>query len=184
MTTALIGMLRYAELKKYKDAYSNKFWRNEQFDDTMIRVETSDAYSYIEGYIASLFSRAPAIEIGSDEAIPGDPKLAKAVANRFLYNQRTHFEDGSRMALIFNNSFFKLSPPRESDNILDSVAVKACPCWELIVDKDAASWEDQRFVGHTYYITIPAAKARFGAKKYSPVAKKDYFQDSPRANQS
>jgi hypothetical protein len=169
-----------SELKKYKDAYANKFWRNEELDDTMIRVETSDAYAYIEGYIASLFSKAPAIEVGTDEAVPGDPKLAKAVANRFLYNQREHFEDGSRMALIFNNSFFKLSP-RESDNILDKVGVKACPCWELIVDKDASSWETQRFVGHTYYITIPEAKERFGSKKYSPVGKKDYFEDTPKS---
>jgi len=166
-----------SELKKYKNAYSNKFWRNEVFDDSMIRVETSDAYAYIEGYIASLFSKAPAIEIGSDEAMPGDPKLAKAVANRFLYNQREHFEDGSRMALIFHNSFFKLSP-RDSDNILDKVGIKACPCWELIVDKDASSWEDQRYVGHAYYITVSAAKDRFGAKKYNAVSKKDYFQDA------
>lgn len=169
--------LQVQELKKYKDAYSGKFWRGEAFDDGMIRVETSDAYAYIEGYIASLFSKAPAVEIGADEAVAGDPALAKAVANRFLHSQRTHFEDGSRMALIFNNSFFKLSP-RDSDNILDAVAVKACPCWELIVDKDASCWDDQRYVGHTYYITVTAAKERFGAKDYQAVAKKDYFQDS------
>lgn len=173
-----------SELKKYKDAYATKFWRNQDHDETMIRVETSDAYAYIEGYIASLFSKAPAIEVGTDEAVPGDPALAKAVANRFLYGQRTHFEDGSRMALIFNNSFFKLSP-RESDNILDKVAVKACPCWELIVDKDASSWDQQRFVGHTYYITVQEAKKRFGQKQYNAVTKVDYFQNNnPRSTQT
>lgn len=166
-----------SELKQYRDAYASQFWRNKGFDDTMIRVETSDAYAYIEGYIASLFSKAPAVEVGADEAIIGDAMLAKAVANRFLYGQRTHFEDGSRMALIFNNSFFKLSP-RESDNILDKVSVKACPCWELIVDKDASCWEDQRYIGHTYYITVTSAKERFGNKEYSAVTKKEYFTDS------
>ena len=170
---------KVSELKKYRDAYSNQFWRNEQFNDNMIRVETADAYAYVEGYIASLFSKAPAVEIGADDASTGDAEAAKTIVNRFLYNQREHFEDGSRMALIFPNAFFKLSA-KDATNVLDKVSVKACPPWELIVDRDAASWDEQRFVGHVYYLSVPEAKERFGAKQYTPVDKEDYFRDSPR----
>ncbi len=162
------------KMKKYKALYQVKFWEDQDIDETMIRVETADGYAYIESFIAALFSRAPAVEIGRDEALAGDPEIAQSTANRFLYDQVETLENASRLALIFNNSFFKLAP-RQSSNVLDRVALRAVPCWEVIVDKDASRWEDQRYVGHTYFITVKEAKERFGAKKFTGIEKEDYF---------
>lgn len=170
---------KISELKKYKEAYSGTFWKNQNSSNEMIRIETADAHAYIEGFIASLFTKAPAVEVGPDIYTDSNSEIAKAVSNRFLYNQRKHFEDASRQALIFNSSFLKLSA-RESNSILDRVSIKACPCWEIIVDRDANDWESQRFVGHNYYITIPDAKERFGNKNYTAIQKKDYFGASEK----
>ncbi len=162
------------ELKKYKYIYETKFWQDEAFEENMIRVETADAFSYIEGFLASLFSKAPAVEIGKDDSVAVDTKLAKAAANRFLYSQVQSMEHGSRLALIYPSAFFKLGP-RESESILDKVSLRAVPCWEVIVDKDSNNWEDQRFVGHQYYINMKEAKDTFGQKSFLGIEKEEYF---------
>ena len=101
------------ELKRYKNAYENRFWEGESTSDQMIRVETADCFSYVEGFIAALFSKAPAVVVGADAAnAAGDPDLAQAAVNRFLFSQREQLEIASRLALIYPNSFLKLSPIR------------------------------------------------------------------------
>jgi hypothetical protein len=165
------------ELKKYKNAYESRFWSEEAYDQTMIRVETADAYQYVESYISSLFSKTPSVVIGADiAATGGDPKLAQAAANRFLYNQREQLEISSRLALIYQFSALKLSPV-ESDEMLDKVTIRAIPCWEVILDRDATSVSDQRFIGHTYYLNMVEAKRKFGAKKFVAVPKENYFDE-------
>ena len=165
------------DLKRYKNAYESKFWKEEMYDTTMIRVETADAYGFIESYISSLFSKSPSVVIGADlAATGGDPKLAQAAANRFLYNQREQFEIASRLALIYPYSALKLSPA-ESDEMLDKATITAVPCWEIILDRDATAASDQRFIGHTYYLNMVEAKRKFGNKKFVAVPKENYFDE-------
>lgn len=165
------------DLKRYKNAYESKFWKEEMYDTTMIRVETADAYGFIESYISSLFSKSPSVVVGADiAATGGDPKLAQAAANRFLYNQREQFEIASRLALIYPYSALKLSPA-ESDEMLDKVTITAVPCWEVMLDRDATAASDQRFIGHTYYLNMVEAKRKFGAKKFVAVPKQNYFDE-------
>ena len=149
---------KQAELRRYKNVYENKFWADHKFDDTMIRVETSDGFSYIEGFISAFFARQPAVVVGADIAASGgEPKLAQAASNRFLYNQREQLEIAARLALIYDYSALKLSP-RTSSDMLDKVVIKAVPCWEVVVDRDATGADDQRYIGHNYYITLAQAK--------------------------
>ena len=163
------------ELKRYRDVYENRFWQSEYMDDTMIRVETADCFSYVEGFIASLFSRNPAIVVGKDASeTNGRPEVAEAIINRFLFDKREQLEIASRLALIYPSSFLKLSPT-ESTDVLERVSIRALPCWEVIVDMDANSWSDQRFIGHTYYLSIPEAKEKFGNKNYTAIPKVEYF---------
>lgn len=163
------------EMKKYKNVYENKFWEDNYYNDQMIRVETADCFSYVEGFIASLFSRQPAVVVGKDPSYTGgNNELAQEVVNRFLFDQREQLELASRLALIYPNSFLKLSPSNSTD-MLEKVQVRAMPPWEILVDMDASSWAGQRFVGHIYYLTIPEAREKYGAKKFSPIPKKDYF---------
>ena len=165
------------ELKKYKEAYESKFWKSEEYDSSMIRVETADCYSYVESFISSLFSKTPSVVIGSDiAATGGDPKLAQAAANRFIYTQREQLEIATRLALIYQYSALKLSPIA-SNEMLDKVTIRALPCWEVILDRDATADSDQRFIGHTYYLNMVEAKKKFGAKKFVAVPKENYFDE-------
>ena len=167
-----------SELKKYKDAYETRFWKGQYFNDEMIRVETSDAFSYIEGFIASLFSKTPAVVIGADIASgSGDPKLAQAAANRFLYSQREQLEIASRLALIYEFSALKLIPC-PSNEMLDKVTIEAIPCWEVIVDRDSSSEDKSRFIGHNYFMTLVDAREKFGRKKFNPIPKIEYFDEN------
>ena len=120
------------ELRRYKNAYENKFWDGElEYDDSMIRVETADCFSYVEGFIAALFSKAPAVVVGADAAnAAGDPELAQAAANRFLFSQREQLEIASRLALIYPNAYLKLSPT-DSEEMLEKVSIRAVPPWEV-----------------------------------------------------
>ena len=80
------------ELKKYRDNYATKFWNSSVTNDydNMLRLETSDCFTFVETYIASLFNKNPAVVIGKDAvANSGNPAIAEAVANRFLFNQQT-----------------------------------------------------------------------------------------------
>jgi hypothetical protein len=165
------------ELKKYKEAYESKFWKSEEYDSSMIRVETADCYSYVESFISSLFSKTPSVVVGSDiAATGGDPKLAQAAANRFIYTQREQLEIATRLALIYQYSALKLSPV-DSNEMLDKVTIRALPCWEVILDRDATADSDQRFIGHTYYLNMVEAKKKFGAKKFVAVPKENYFDE-------
>ena len=165
------------ELKKYKNAYESKFWKEQEYNETMIRIETADCYSYVESFISSLFAKSPSVVIGSDlAATGGDPKLAQAAANRFLYNQREQLEIASRLALIYQFAALKLSPV-PSNEMLDKVTIRAIPCWEVMLDRDATGVEDQRFIGHTYYLNMVEAKRKFGAKKFVAVPKQNYFDE-------
>ncbi len=171
------------ELKRYKDAYETKFWESEAYDTTMIRIETSDAFGYIEGFIASLFTKTPSVIVGDDiAATGGDAKLAQAASNRFLYTQREQLEIASRLALIYEYSALKLCP-QDSNEMLDKVSIEAIPCWEVMVDRDASDEKTSRFIGHNYFITLPEAKKKFGNKVFTPVPKQDYFDNyEPRTN--
>ena len=169
-----------SELKRYRDVYENRFWQSEYMDDTMVRVETADCFSYVEGFIASLFSRNPAVVVGKDTSnLSANPEMAEAIINRFLFDKREQLEIASRLALIYPSSFLKLSPT-ESTDLLEKVSIRALPCWEVIVDMDASSFDEQRFVAHTYYLSIPEAKEKFGNKSYTAIPKVDFFTPQER----
>lgn len=161
-------------MRKLKHTYENRMFEDITFDPTNIRVEIADGYAFIEGFIASLFSKFPAVEVGKDSVRKGNDKVVKALANRWLYDQRQVLENASRLSLIYPCAFFKLAH-KNSSVIFDKVSIRPVPPWEVIVDMDASKWSDQRYIGHTYYCTIPKAREMFGSKKYVSVVKSDFF---------
>jgi len=167
-------------MRKYKNVYMTTFYRDvDMVADTSIRVETADAYAAVESLMGSLFTKYPGVEIGDDITGKGDAQTVKELSNNFLKTARQQIENAARMALIYTHSFLKLAP-RESTTILGKVALRAIPPWQVILDRDAAAWEDARFVGHVYYISVDEANEKFGYKKWHGVAQKDYFTDFER----
>lgn len=168
-------------MRKYRNAYMTKFYEDMSYttEDTSIRVETADAYASIESMMGSLFTKYPSVEVGPDITGKGDAVFTKTVSNDWLKNCRQQIENAARMALIYTHSFLKLAP-RESNTLLGKVAMRAIPPWQVIVDRDAAAWEDSRFIGHVYYLSVDEAVAKFGNKKFVGAAQKDYFTDYER----
>jgi hypothetical protein len=60
--------------------------------------------------------------------------------------------------------------------MLDKVAIRAIPPWEILVDMDASDWSTQRFCGHTYYLPLNEANEKYGRKNWTPTPKRDYFE--------
>ena len=163
------------DLFRYKQAYETKFWDRASEGQMATYVQTSDAYGYIESYIASLFARNPGVVVKNGIRGRGDARIAQHLANDFLAYQRQQIENASRMALIYPMSFIKMMPTGNKD-ILRKVDTCALPPWEVILDRDARRYDDMKFIGHYYYMTLIEARHKFGDKKYSPVRKEQYFE--------
>ena len=170
-------------LRKLRGLYSTRYWDgiSTPVDEAMpYRVETSDAFAFIESFVSTLFTRDPAVEVGYDASAEGSPEVARAAANVFLHRQRESLERATRLALIYPMAFVKLAP-RDSTDPINRVAIRAVSPWEVILDRDAERWDEQRFVGHRYYLPITEAKKRFGNKDFKAVQRNDYFENDVNA---
>lgn len=169
------------QMRRYRNAYMTKFYEDmDSVDaDSSIRVETADAYAAIESLMGSLFTKYPGIELSPDITGKGDLQLTKEISNNWLKTVRTQLESAARMALIYTHSFLKLAP-RESSVLTSKIAMRAVPPWQVVLDRDAAAWEDARFIGHVYYLPVDEANEKFGNKKWQGTAQKDYFTDYER----
>lgn len=174
------------ELSRYKNVYQCNFWNENRilnfgFTDQMISIQTADGYGYIESYIASLFSKNPAVVLKTGIRNRGSRDKAAAVANNFLLKARQAIENAARLSLIYPMAFFKLIP-QDDEELFDKIIPIAVSPWDVIVDRDAPAWNRGRFVGHKYYIPVAEAKERFGNKKFEPTRKEDYFQPQPQGD--
>ena len=166
---------RNSEMKAYSDVYKGQMFgqKHSKMGD-YITIETSDAYAWIESTIASLFPKSPAVVVGPDAKKKGDAGVAEAVINQFLFRISSEIEASMRYALVFPCAFYKLGL-EERESALDSISIKAVKPWDIILDMDAEKWDDQRYVGHRYFLPFSKAKERFGRKKWEPSIKADYL---------
>lgn len=153
-----------AELRKLRAAYMTRYW-DKNYSPDQVLIETTRAYEYIEGYIASLYARNPSVVVKGDVRGRGDSQKVQALSNAFLDKIRTQIEDVSRLALIYPCAFLKLYATQHPDPF-KRVGVSAVAAWDIIVDQDAPSWMQQKYVGHRYHITLEEAKEKYGNKKY------------------
>jgi hypothetical protein len=166
---------RNSEMKAYSDVYKGEmFGKKHSKQGDYITIETSDAFAWIESTIASLFPKAPAVVVGPDAKKRGDAPVAEAVINQFLFRISSEIEAAMRYALVFPCAFFKLGL-EERESSLDSISIKAVKPWDIILDMDAEKWDDQRYVGHRYYLPFAKAKEKFGRKKWEASFKLDYL---------
>lgn len=162
--------------ERYRDCYNIDFFRGNVRNRDTLDIQVADANSFVEGYIASLFSKAPAVRIGGDiKASQGDETAAEAVANRFLFDQQEVFTNAARLSLIYPMSFIKIVPTSEETDIMDQFTLLVLKPWEVIVDMTAPDWNSMRWVAHVSYVPLGIAKDMHGEKKYKPEAAKDYF---------
>jgi hypothetical protein len=148
------------QLLRYKAVYEMDFWDEELVFDNQIRIQTNDGYGYVESFQASLFAKNPAVALKSGVQGKGNPEKSTKIVNNFLFQARTEMENSSRMAIIYPMSFIKLVPT-DNEDLFDKILPVAVSPWEIIVDRDASRWDQQRFVGHIYWETVEEAQKRF-----------------------
>ena len=169
------------ELFRLKQCYETRIWDNSNGYDTRnyspmegINIEVPVGYEHIESIMASLFTRQPGVVIRPGLQGTGSPEKAEALFNNWSLRNRKLIEDAARLALIYPMSFVKLAPQVHPDP-LRRVTGAAVPPWEVIVDRDAYRWEDQRYCGHVYYLPLPDAKEKFGNKRFEAGERLEYW---------
>ena len=167
---------RKPTIYKHKRAYETRMWESMNWDKSQITIETADAFGYIESYVNSLFARNPGVIIKNGIRGGGDPKKAAALANSFLLRQREVVEDAARLALIYPCSFIKLTPTESADP-LRRISTIAVPPWEIILDRQARRWDEQKYIGHIYWSSLADVRDKFGDKKYDAMQIEEFFDD-------
>ena len=105
---------RRPELRRLRAAYLCRYWNKAHTPDQIL-IETSRAYEFIEGYVASLFARSPAVVVKGDIRGNGDPEKVQTLINNYLSGIRQQIEDSTRLGLIYPCSFLKLVPNDHPD---------------------------------------------------------------------
>ncbi len=167
------------EMRRLRNLYSMRYWKKDTDlnDNVSITVESSRGFEVIEGYVASLFTRDPAVTVGPDLRGRGDAQVTQAVSNDFLRRARGAVEHATRIGLVFDCAFLKMHPSPGPDP-LQRVEVEAVAPWDVIVDAASPSWAAQRWVAHRYLLPLDEAKARYGAKRYTPRAFHRFLEDA------
>jgi hypothetical protein len=165
---------RKADVVRYERAYRAEMF--EQVEDTT--VETPDGHSLVEGYIASLFPKAPAVEVGEDPADRGDSELVRFITNQFMAPLARVMKRAMRYSFAFQFGALKVGYDDRPDDMSQRAEVRAVHPWNVILDVDADEWDTQRFVGHRYYLTVADVKKRFPGRKWSPVFREDFLRES------
>ena len=138
-------------------------------------IEPAAAHAVIEGYIASLYPKAPAVIVGPDAKQQGQPEIVEGVVNRFLYDQSEVIERAMKNALVYPFSFLKLALLPEAESIIDQIEMKPVFCWDVVIDFDADKFESSRYVGHRYWLPISTARQRFPGVKFKGELKRNYL---------
>lgn len=167
-------------LYNYRSAYETKFWARKKEGSifsilpTQMTVETSEAYGYIEAYLASLFSKNPSVVIKPDIRGDGDAQKSEMLVNDWMLRIRSALKLAATRSLIYGSSFVKLIPCEDLD-IFKRVEPVVLNPWEVLLDLDATSWDAQRFIGHIYYMPLKEAKDKWGDSEFVAEEKRSFF---------
>jgi hypothetical protein len=164
--------------KNHRDSFSDKFWGDKQDDaaeivgniNTIPKFAVNRMMGWVRSYIASLFYRGFAAEVGIDEVYEDDDKLmpkqrlVKSVLDRFYNTPRmkTVTEQSFTAGLLYTHSAFYLREVPTASRLVDRVVVEFMPPWECVWDKRSASAEDARYLGRSWWVPIEDAGVSFG----------------------
>lgn len=124
-------------------------------------VQSTRGFEYVEGYVASLFSKAPAVVLSPDIRGRGNTEVAEPLANLWLTAQHAELTEATRIAFVYPGSYLKLSPRLSSDPYLRVTAQPVMP-WDVIIDRMAPCWDKMRYAIHRYWMPLEAAQERYG----------------------
>ena len=177
------------QLMEYRGAYTGEFWEtlignsNGSMSLGGIRgIQTADAYKFIESYVSVLFLRQPGVQVTADAMTTGSPTAVESLANFWISKQRRPFENVTKLGLLYPQAYLKMHiGDYDKKNVaskVTSIRAAAINPWDVVVDMDADSWEDMRYVAHIYWLPQPDAARLYPNAKgmFKPTSKDDFFQ--------
>ena len=165
------GSSRRLELARHYRAYMTRFWQVKGLNPNLIQV--ANGFTQVEGYVAALFARAPAVVATPGLQAKGNPEVAQEVASWWLVRQQEEIERATRLGLIFPGAAIRVFPDEEAigrGEYLSAIRAEAIPPWDLVVDPEAALWSTQRFVGSVRWLPLQDAVVRWGKDGWNPTA--------------
>jgi hypothetical protein len=126
-------------------------------------VQSNWGYEFVEGAVASLFSRAPSVVVSPPLRPSGKAEHAQALVNPWLEDQHDVFTDLCRVAQTYRGAWIKLAPCK-SDDPYQRIATQVVHPWDVIVDRQARTFNAQRYRMHRYWLPIDAAVEAYGQR--------------------
>lgn len=151
------GLANALFLTKFWEWYdgwgSRKFkgkWRlkrtGEETEDNRIQKE-------VQTYNAALFPRSLKCNVKPDPQKRGDPVVKSAMLDIWVEHpdQKEAMRDLSQMAIMFPGApCMKLGIEQGTAMPIDRTYIEAVPPWEAVVDRDARSYRNARYIGHLF----------------------------------
>lgn len=136
-----------------------------------VGIELSRGYEFVQGYMASLFSRNPAVIATAAIDGKGNKDVAQSVANNFIAQFRSVAEDAARNALIYPNCAVKFAICDDYEDAFTGIEASVILPWDLLVDRQSMAWTKQRYVGHRYWMPVEDANEKWGVVLQGRLAK-------------
>jgi len=153
------------------------------FDRGNTRIEVNRLRKMVRTYLGALYPRASRVVCEEDPHGRGDAIITQATLNAWSKKPYTYLtvDNAAQMALTIHGSGLKFGHDAGRSSPIDRVWMRPIPPWEMMVDRDALSWEDERFRGHLYTAPIEDVLERFPQLEGMGLTggrKQDYFNQT------
>jgi hypothetical protein len=181
------------EMAENKAIYETRWWRHYIAQATRMgtvknyrwdgaEIEVNRLRRMMRTYLGALYPRASRVVCEADPLDRGDPLAGQASLNAWWKKQYTYLtvDHASLMALTLPGSGLKIGYDPGKANPIERVWMRPIPPWELILDRDAPSWEDERYRGHVYQAPIEEVLERYPQlrDKIKGASRTDFFEET------
>lgn len=148
-------------------------------------IQVNRLWKEVQVYAAALYPRASRVVCSPDAMGRGEPLVAQAALNGWWEkdNQYSIIHDAVVMAILFPGSGFKVGFDPGTASPIERTWLRPIPPWEMVLDRNATSIQDERYRGHLYQAPIEEVVERFphleGVLKGTP--RTDFFSGATTA---
>jgi hypothetical protein len=171
---------RLLALQAYDATYNNGYWahrigRDVRFKDVVgsdgiTYVEVNRVAPIVEAILGELFPNTLDVEMTPAPGDSGDEVKATRAVKHWLLSQGMagRVKMVLSQATLFDGAGFKIGRDMgiiqtggHKVNAQKAVWARVVPWWEIVLDKEVHDKEDQRYIGHLYWVPLSDARKRF-----------------------
>lgn len=185
---ALLAALYETSFWDWVDRQRKSAPKSNLFDRDNTRIEVNRIRKMVRQYLGALYPRASRVVCEEDPHGRGDAIITQATLNAWSKKPYVYVtvDNAAHMAINLHGSGLKFGHDAGRSSPLDRVWMRPIPPWELVLDRDALSWEDERYRGHIYTAPVEDILERFPQLESMGLVggkRRDYFDDSAPGGQ-